>query len=107
MSKPKKKSVENVLSLPQVVAFGGREFNATRPKMGEAYLVNRFPLLEAQMQQGDLEQGQAAQEKYLSIWARLLTARAADGEPVTPEWVAEQDPQDLARVVAPEEPEGK
>lgn len=106
MSKAKK-SAEKVLNVPQPVTIGDREFNATPPRMGEAYLVNRFTLLEAQMQQGDLEQGQAAQEKYLSIWARLLTARAADGEPVTPEWVAEQDPQDLARVVAPEEPEGK
>lgn len=106
MSKPKK-SVEKVLNLPQSVTIGGREFNASRPKMGEAYLVNRFALLEVQMQQGDLEQGEQAQEKYLSIWARLLSARTADGEPVTPEWVAEQDPAQLALAIAPEEPEGE
>lgn len=102
MSKSKK-SVEKVLNLPQSVTIGGREFNASRPKMGEAYLVNRFPLLEAQMHQGDLEQGEQAQEKYLSIWARLLSSRTTDGEPVTPEWVAEQEPENLMRVIAPEE----
>lgn len=98
----KKKTVATVLNMHESVTIGGREFTPSRPKLGEAYLVNRFTLLEAQMQHGDLDAGLEAQAAYNAVWARLLTARAVDGEPVTPEWIAEQTPDDLATIIAPE-----
>lgn len=101
--KSKKATIEQVLNTPVSVTIDGREFLASPPTMGEAYLVNRFALLELQMQTGDFEEGKEAQAKYNEVWARLLTPRAADGQPVTAEWIGQQRPDALAGVINPQQ----
>lgn len=96
----KRKTPAQVLNTPQLVTIDGRQFHARQPVLNEMYLVNRMQLLQGRMLNGTLDEGAQAQADYNTVWARLLTARAVDGQSVTPDWVGDQgDAAALARTL--------
>lgn len=90
-----KKTVDAVLGGLGVFTVGGREFKARRNQTGEKFLFGPLPDLEARTATGDED----AQAEYSRKIARILAARAVDGDPVTPEWVSEQDDAEVTNAI--------
>lgn len=90
-----KKSVNAVLGGLGTFKIGDREFKARRNQTGEKFLFGPLPDLEAKTASGDEE----AQAEYSRRIARILSARVVDGDPVTPEWVSEQDDHEVTNAI--------
>lgn len=90
-----KKSTKVVMGDPVPVVVGGREFNAARHKQREKFLFGQLPALEARTAEGDEE----AQAKYDQVVARILSSRAVDAEPVSPDWIGDQDGEEITNAL--------